>query len=111
MEWAEIDDTFSQPFTLSEDEAAYVPTQILAELFKDAGYDAIAYRSHFNKAGRSIAILNVSNARILACAPHTVSTVEVLHRQIGNAWLSEAVTETVGALESRESSCFALAQE
>lgn len=35
--WIDIDNAFSQPVTLSDDAADYVPTQILAELFRDAG--------------------------------------------------------------------------
>ena len=47
--WVEIDCAFSHPTTLSDDAADYVPTQILAELFRDTGYDGIVYRSHFGE--------------------------------------------------------------
>ena len=39
--WVSIDRAFSRPVDPSDDVAAYVPTQILAELFKAEGYDGI----------------------------------------------------------------------
>ncbi|MEX6396516.1 RES family NAD+ phosphorylase [Providencia hangzhouensis] len=53
--WTDIDNAFSTPVTRSDDKANYAPTQILAELFRSAGYDAIAYKSHFGDEGYNIA--------------------------------------------------------
>jgi hypothetical protein len=43
--WEDINDAFSEPVTDSDDIADYAPTQILAELFRRAGYDGIRYKS------------------------------------------------------------------
>ena len=43
--WMDIDNAFSRPVVLAENTGGYVPTQILSELFIDAGYDAVIYRS------------------------------------------------------------------
>jgi hypothetical protein len=47
--WANIDRAFAQPTTLQDGIAEYVPTQIMAELFKREGYDGIAYKSNFGE--------------------------------------------------------------
>ncbi len=43
--WKDIDVAFSTPISPSDELADYVPTQILCELFFDAGFDGVAYRS------------------------------------------------------------------
>jgi len=43
--WHDIDEAFSWPVTPSDDQATYVPTQMLAEVFRQTGYDGVAYRS------------------------------------------------------------------
>ncbi|HRK95748.1 MAG TPA: RES family NAD+ phosphorylase [Rhodospirillales bacterium] len=86
--WIDIDNAFSRPVTLSDDSADYVPTQILAELFKNAGYDAIIYRSQFGEKGYNIALFNVEDAEVINCAPYQVRGIEVTFEQIGNMWFS-----------------------
>jgi hypothetical protein len=86
--WTHIDNAFSRPVTLSDDSADYVPTQILAELFRDTGYDAIIYRSQFGKEGYNIALFNVEDAEVINCAPYQVKGIEVTFEQIGNMWFS-----------------------
>ena len=43
--WTEIDNAFSRPVSREDEATEYVPTQILAELFRGEGYEALAYRS------------------------------------------------------------------
>ncbi|RVG29909.1 RES domain-containing protein [Sinorhizobium meliloti] len=84
--WADIDNAFSRPVSREDASAAdYAPTQILTELFADAGYDGIAYNSNFN-GGHNLALFDVSSAEILSCAPYEVNAVHVDVKQIGNAW-------------------------
>jgi hypothetical protein len=87
--WIEIDNAFSRPVTLSDDTADYVPTQILAEFFRDAGYDAVIYRSQFGKKGHNIAIFNVNDAEAINGAPYEVTEIEVKYKEIGNRWFSK----------------------
>lgn len=85
--WTDIDNAFSKPVTLSDDAADYVPTQILAELFRSQDYDAIAYKSQFGEDhGYNIAVFDPSAVEIVSCAPYTVKTIKVEHEQIGNDW-------------------------
>ena len=45
--WSLINDAFAKPISNSETTSDYVPTQILAELFKSEGYDGICCKSSF----------------------------------------------------------------
>jgi hypothetical protein len=86
--WTDIDNAFSRPVTLSDDAADYVPTQILAELFRDAGYDAIIYKSQFAEKGFNIVLFNPDDADAINCAPYEVTALEVSFKQSGNRWSS-----------------------
>jgi RES domain len=56
--WTHIDKAFSQPVTENDDAPAYVPTQILAEVFKAEGYDGIAYKSTLTDDGYNLAFFD-----------------------------------------------------
>lgn len=87
--WNDIDNAFSRPVTLSDELENYVPTRILAELFQEAGYDAIVYRSQFGQegqAGYNVAVFSLEDAVILNCAPYRVESVEVNFEEMGNPW-------------------------
>ncbi|MBY3312541.1 RES family NAD+ phosphorylase [Rhizobium laguerreae] len=84
--WISIDNAFSQPVTRSDDMADYVPTQILAEVFNNAGYDAIGYKSQFGEKGLNIVLFDPDDADVIACAPYQVTAIEVSFKEIGNRW-------------------------
>ena len=89
--WTDIDNAFSQPVTPSDERENYIPTRILAELFQEAGYDAIVYRSLFGQEGQdgyNIAIFRLGDAEILNCAPYRVKSIEVSFEEFGNRWYS-----------------------
>ncbi|MYC35711.1 MAG: RES family NAD+ phosphorylase [Chloroflexi bacterium] len=91
--WIDIDNAFSKPVTLSDDRENYVATRILAELFQEAGYDAIAYRSQFGQEeieGYNIAIFELDDAAILNCAPYRVESIKVNYKEFGNRWFAKA---------------------
>lgn len=88
--WIEIDNAFSTPVTLSDDHADYAPTQILAELFRSVGYDAIIYKSHFGddgeRLGYNIAIFDPSAVEIVSCAPYQIKAIKIEVEPTGNPW-------------------------
>ena len=86
--WIDIDNAFSRPTTRSDDTAEYVPTQILTELFRSVGYDAIVYRSQFGEKGYNVALFNVEDADAINCAPYRVMGIDVKYDEIGNRWFS-----------------------
>lgn len=88
--WTDIDNAFSQPVTHSDDRADYAPTQMLAELFRKQGYDAIRYKSQFGDAeqvkGYNIAIFNPDDVEIVSCGPYKVKSIKVTSQQTGQEW-------------------------
>ncbi len=84
--WIDIDNAFSEPVTVSDDLADYVPTQILAELFRDVGYEAIIYKSQFDEAGFNVVIFEPDHADAINCAPYEVTEIEIKFREEGNRW-------------------------
>ena len=82
--WIDIDNAFSQPVERSDDAADYVPTQILAELFRDAGFDAVIYRSQFGEKGYNIALFNVEDADVINCAPYRIEGIDLKYKEIGS---------------------------
>jgi hypothetical protein len=84
--WIDIDSAFSEPVTGSDDLADYVPTQILAELFRDVGYDAVIYKSQFDEAGFNVVIFEPDCADPINCAPYEVTEIEVKFKEEGNRW-------------------------
>jgi hypothetical protein len=66
--WSDIDRAFSEPVIPSDREADYVPTQIIAELFKANGFDGIAYRSTFGEKGFNVALFDLATAEAINCS-------------------------------------------
>ncbi|MCY4481278.1 MAG: RES family NAD+ phosphorylase [Spirochaetaceae bacterium] len=83
--WTSVDNAFSLPVSLEDSTGAYVPTQVLSELFRDAGYDAVIYGSQFGD-GHNIAIFDIENAEVVDCRPCSVSRIVVEYRETGNPW-------------------------
>ncbi len=72
--WAQIDKAFSEPITPSDDVADYVSTQIISELFRENGYDGIAYRSSLGE-GYNLALFDVSVAIPINCFLHKLNSI------------------------------------
>ena len=60
--WGWINRAFSEPVTPSDDVADYATTQVLAEAFHIAGYDAIKYGSLLGE-GKTIAVFDPSDVK------------------------------------------------
>lgn len=55
-------------------------------MFKDAGYDAIIYKSQFGEKGFNIVVFDPDDADVINCAPYQVTELEVSFKEIGNRW-------------------------
>ena len=91
--WIDIDNAFSRPVTLSDNKEHYIPTRILAELFQEAGYDALVYRSQFGQGerpGYNVALFRLEDADIASCVPCTVESIEVNFKEIGTWYVPRA---------------------
>jgi hypothetical protein len=62
--WWNIDHAFAKPVSVGEDTADYVPTQIIADLFKVHGVDVIVYRSAF-RGGDNLVLFDVDSANLI----------------------------------------------
>ena len=59
--WRWIDLAFSDPVDRDDSTAGYIPTQIIAELFKTNRFDGIKYKSLFNN-GKNLALFDINSA-------------------------------------------------
>jgi hypothetical protein len=59
--WRWIDLAFSEPVDRDDSTACYVPTQVIAEMFRTNGLDGIKYRSLFN-GGNNLALFDLDSA-------------------------------------------------
>ncbi len=72
--WRDIDKAFFRPVTSNETNADYVSTQIIAELFKNNGFDGIAYRSSLGK-GHNITLFDLEVADLINCTLYEAKKV------------------------------------
>lgn len=72
--WTHIDHAFSEPVTESDDLPDYIPTQILAELFKAQKYDGLAYKSKLTD-GYNVAFFDPGVAKQVYGSLHKVEAV------------------------------------
>lgn len=83
--WKDIDKAFSMPVASDETTADYVPTQILAELFKNNGFGGIAYRSSLGK-GHNIMLFDLDAADLINCALYEAKKVSFDFAQTSNRY-------------------------
>ncbi len=64
--WQDIDRAFSQPVTSGDDAADYAPTQVVAEFFRENGFDGVAYGSSLGP-GHNVALFDTEAAALVNC--------------------------------------------
>lgn len=84
--WTQIALAFSKPTTTDDDTADYVPTQVIAEFFKNEGYDGIAYKSAFGKKGYNIVLFNPADADLIRCALFEVEGLKLRFEERDNPY-------------------------
>jgi hypothetical protein len=62
--WVAIDRAFARPVNLSDGIIDYIPTQIIAELFKIKGFDGVAYRSSLGE-GHNIVLFDLDSVSLI----------------------------------------------
>ncbi len=89
--WSDIDRAFTTPVTRGDDSGDYVATQILVELFRDEGFDGIAYRSAFGERSTNLALFDLDSAALTGCQLHEVSSVKMNFRERDNPyWINRS---------------------
>lgn len=72
--WTHVDQAFSKPVTTDHATAEYVPTQIIAEHFKNSDFDGVVYKSRLGP-GYNLALFNVDVAEVVSCSLQSVKSV------------------------------------
>ncbi len=65
--WASIDYAFARPVTRNDEYIDYVPTQIIADLFRHLNFDGLVYKSKLNADGYNIALFDPNSTEIIGC--------------------------------------------
>lgn len=81
--WAHIDQAFSCPITPNENQAHYVPTQVIAEVFKSNGFDGVAYKSMLG-SGHNVALFDLAAATLVNCKLYNVKSACFEFEQASN---------------------------
>lgn len=89
--WARIDKAFARPITPSDDVADYVPTQIIAELFKSKGFEGIAFRSSLDSSailekGHNMVLFDVAAVEQINCFLFEVKSVDFDFSQVASPY-------------------------
>ncbi|MGD1097006.1 MAG: RES family NAD+ phosphorylase [Bryobacteraceae bacterium] len=97
--WGSINRAFSEPVTRIDDVADYAPTQVLAEAFRNAGYDGIAYGSKLG-TGTTVAIFELATAELANCHLYRVDAVNMKFSMAANPYYVEKYSKTEESKES-----------
>ena len=73
--WMAIDQAFAEPVTRNEESGQYIPTQIIAELFKSEGYNGILYKSLLSEDGYNLVLFDVDDASMDDCTLYTAASI------------------------------------
>jgi hypothetical protein len=83
--WIDIDRAFAKPVARDEDVMEYVPTQVLAELFRADGADGVVYKSSFGEDGYNIALFDLNSAELLSNQLHKIERIDFCPKEYGVA--------------------------
>jgi len=61
--WSSISQAFAEPTDPQDSTLTYAPTQIIAEVLRNDGYDGIRYQSSMLKEGVNVALFDVQSAK------------------------------------------------
>jgi hypothetical protein len=73
--WMAIDNAFATPVTKQDEGGEYIPTQIVAEMFKREGFDGIVYKSLLSEDGYNLALFNLNDADVVQCALYNTGSI------------------------------------
>jgi len=83
--WSDINQAFSEPVNPHDPVAEYVPTQIIAEVFKTKGFDGIVYKSSYGE-GLNIVLFDLDVAKMLKCSPYELKELKFNFSKCGNPY-------------------------
>ena len=81
--WNDISKAFARPVNREEQELSYLPTQILAEVFKAEKFDGLTYQSGLER-GMNVVLFNVRAAKLIHRFAYTLKKVRYDFEVISN---------------------------
>jgi len=81
--WSRISQAFAEPTDPHDSTLTYAPTQIVAEVLRDDGYDGIRYQSSMRKDGVNVALFDVSSAKGSDPQLRRVKSIEYTYSNAG----------------------------
>lgn len=98
--WCDIDAAFSLPVVRTDEHANYVPTQIVAERLKVAGFDGVAYRSALG-TGHNIVLFDVDVAHLINCSLYELAAIAFDFRECANPYFVRGMEDSPRANRDR----------
>lgn len=86
--WRDINEAFARPVVPEESAADYVPTQILGELFQDARFEGIVFRSSC-ASGKNLVLFSTLLADLVRCNLARVESLRFRHSWTGAVYSVE----------------------
>lgn len=83
--WSRINDSFTKPIKNNDSSSDYVPTQILAELFKSEGFDGVCFKSSMG-AGHNFVLYDLEVADLINCTVMETKSVSYSFSECGNRY-------------------------
>jgi hypothetical protein len=84
--WVAIDQAFATPVSRDDESKEYIPTQIVAELFKSEGFDGIVYKSLLSEDGFNLALFNLKDAGVIQCGLYKVASISFDFQNTGSEY-------------------------
>ncbi|MDT4331908.1 RES family NAD+ phosphorylase [Methylomonas sp. MS20] len=86
--WAQVDRAFSEPVEPTHSSAEYVPTQIIAELFRNKGFDGVVYKSKLGP-GLNFGLFDLGAAELRTCSLVSVKSVSFSFGELEKTYAAE----------------------
>ena len=87
--WAQVDRAFSEPIEPTHLSAEYVPTQIIAELFRSNGFDGVVYKSKLGP-GLNFGLFDLNAAELRTCSLVSVKSVSFTFGELERTYHAKA---------------------
>jgi hypothetical protein len=84
--WTAIDGAFATPVSREDEGKEYIPTQIIAELFKSEGFDGIVYKSLLSEDGFNIALFKLAVAGLVQCGLYKATSINFGFQDTGTQY-------------------------
>ena len=72
--------------TRTDNHTEYIPTQIIAEFFKNNNFDGVIYKSNFGSNGYNIALFNIEDARLEQCHLFETKSINIDFQEVANPY-------------------------